>query len=182
MEVTWWGVSDCTCCSRGSRISGQRSKMLVSWAEGSCRRTLYDWGLVLWQHFTKPSHTFGYFHTCGGLVVGEAQHGCYRDQEHLGWGLTPTCFMMRRDRMFMTKPPSRGYMVRDWMTVRMSSMGSGFWSISCCITTANTSDVYTFFSPKQRLVAGVKNRVRMNQKPLFEHLIITVTFDCTKHL
>lgn len=63
----------------------------------------------------------------------------------------------------MTKPPSRGYMVRDWMTVRMSSMGSGFWSISCCITTASTSDVYTFFSPKQRLVAGVKDRVRFNK-------------------
>ncbi|TNN48130.1 hypothetical protein EYF80_041648 [Liparis tanakae] len=52
--------------------------------------------------------------------------------------------------MFMTKPPSRGYMVRDWMTVRMSSMGRGLCSISCCITTASTSDVYTFFSPKHR--------------------------------
>ncbi|KAF3842660.1 hypothetical protein F7725_001509 [Dissostichus mawsoni] len=64
---------------------------------------------------------------------------------------------MRRDRMFMTKPPSRGYMVRDWMTVRMSSMGRGLCSISCCITTAKTSDVYTFFSPKHRLVAVAAN-------------------------
>lgn len=64
-----------------------------------------------------------------------------------------TCLTMRRERMFITKPPSRGYMVRDWMTVRMSSMGRGFCSISCCITTAKTSDVYTFFSAKQRLVA-----------------------------
>lgn len=61
--VTWWGVSEWTCCRRGSLISGQRSNTLVSWAEGSCRRTLYDWGFVLWQHFTNPSHTLGYFHT-----------------------------------------------------------------------------------------------------------------------
>lgn len=81
----------------------------------------------------------------------------------LAGGLMQTCFTMRRDRMFMTKPPSRGYMVRDWMTVRMSSMGRGFWSISCCITTANTSDVYTFFSPKQRLVAGVKSRTTVHK-------------------
>lgn len=23
------------------------------------------WGLVRWQHLMKPSHTLGYFHTCG---------------------------------------------------------------------------------------------------------------------
>lgn len=101
-------------------------------------------------------------------------------------GLRPTCFMMRRDRMFMTKPPSRGYMVRDWMTVRMSSIGRGFWSISCCITTAKTSDVYTFFSPKQRLVAGVTNRIVINKNhwTLFITTIIwqcQVWFYCTKY-
>lgn len=74
------------------------------------------------------------------------------------WSLVLTCLTMRRDRMFMTKPPSRGYMVRDWMTVRMSSMGRGLCSISCCITTARTSDVYTFLSPKQRLVAAVQTQ------------------------
>lgn len=56
-------------------------------------------------------------------------------------GLTRTCLTMRRDRMFMTNPPRRGYMVRDWMTVLMSSMGRGFCSMSCCITTARTSEV-----------------------------------------
>lgn len=60
--------------------------------------------------------------------------------------------------MFMTKPARRGYIVRDWMTVRISRMGRGVCSINCCITTASTSDVYTFFSPKHRLVAtGEKN-------------------------
>lgn len=71
---------------------------------------------------------------------------------------------MRRDRMFMTKPPSLGYMVSDWMTVLMSSIGRGLCSISCCITTANTSDVYTFFSPKHRLVAVVKTRELLNHQ------------------
>lgn len=45
-------------------------------------------------------------------------------------------------------------MVSDWITVRMRSMGSGLCSISCCITTASTSDVYTLRSAKQRLVAA----------------------------
>lgn len=71
-----------------------------------------------------------------------------------------TCFMMRRDRMFMTKPPRRGYMVRDWMTVLISSMGRGLCSISCCITTASTSDVYTFRSAKHRLVAARRRAAR----------------------
>lgn len=63
--------------------------------------------------------------------------------------------------MFMTKPPRRGYIVSDWMTVRMSSIGRGLCSISCCITTASTSDVYTFFSPKHRFVAmGLWNKNR----------------------
>jgi hypothetical protein len=56
--------------------------------------------------------------------------------------------------MFITKPPRRGYMLRDWITVLISRMGRGLCSISCCITTARTSDVYTFFSPKHRLVAA----------------------------
>lgn len=88
--------------------------------------------------------------------------------------LMQTCFMMRRDRMFMTKPPSRGYMVRDWMTVRMSSMGRGFWSISCCITTANTSDVYTFFSPKQRLVAGAENTTTVHTSVVYNVFTILI--------
>lgn len=150
-------MKECTCCRSGALISGQRSKTLVSCAGGSCKSTLKDCGFVLWQHFTNPSHTFGYFHTCRseqGRKLASAQ-GFF----HLSCEISdktkvvPTCLTMRRDRMFMTKPPSRGYMVRDWITVRMSSMGRGLCSISCCITTARTSDVYTFFSPKQRLVA-----------------------------
>lgn len=54
----------------------------------------------------------------------------------------------------MTKPPRRGYIVSDWITVRISSMGSGLCSISCCITTANTSEVYTLRSAKHKLVAA----------------------------
>jgi hypothetical protein len=76
-----------------------------------------------------------------------------------------TCFMMRRARMFMTKPPRRGYMVRDWMTVLMSSMGRGLCSMSCCITTASTSDVYTFRSAKHRLVAVRRRRVGLSSLP-----------------
>ena len=76
-----------------------------------------------------------------------------------------TCFMMRRDRMFMTNPPRRGYMVRDWMTVLMSSMGRGLCSISCCITTASTSDVYTFRSAKHRLVAARRRKVGLSSLP-----------------
>lgn len=64
--LTWWGVKEWTCCRRGSLISGQRSNTLVSCAGGSCRSTLNDWGFVLWQHFTNPSHTLGYFHTYKG--------------------------------------------------------------------------------------------------------------------
>lgn len=44
--------------------------------------------------------------------------------------------------------------MRAWMTVRMSSMGRGLCSISCCITTASTSEVYTLRSAKHRLVAA----------------------------
>ncbi len=74
-------------------------------------------------------------------------------------GFSPlTCLRMSRARMFMTKPARRGYIVRDWMTVRISSMGRGVCSISCCITTASTSEVYTFFSPKHRLVATEEKR------------------------
>ena len=87
---------------------------------------------------------------------------CLGDRGSQGW---VTCFMMRRERMFMTKPPRRGYMVRDWMTVLMSSMGRGLCSISCCITTASTSDVYTFRSAKHRLVAARRRRVGLSPLP-----------------
>lgn len=89
-----------------------------------------------------------------------------------------TCLTIRRDRMFMTNPPSRGYMVRDWMTVRMSSIGRGFCSISCCITTARTSEVYTFLSAKHRLVAGAEIH-RKNQTGKV-HKSKSVWFLCTQ--
>lgn len=76
--LTWWAVKERTCCRRGSLISGQRSNTLLSGAAGSCSSTLYDWGLVLWQHFTKPSHTLGYFHTYRGTpqdVVVMVEYG-----------------------------------------------------------------------------------------------------------
>lgn len=64
----------------------------------------------------------------------------------------------------MTKPPRRGYMVRAWMTVRINNMGNGFCSISCCITTASTSEVYTFRSAKHRLVAAPKRDKKKKKK------------------
>lgn len=50
-------------------------------------------------------------------------------------------------------------MVRDWMTVFMSSMGRGFCFISCCIITVSIFDVYTFRFVKYRLVVARRRRV-----------------------
>ena len=62
-EVTWCGVKSCTMCSNGSLMSGLISKRLLSAGAGSWSSTCSDWGLVRWQHLTKPSHTFFCFHT-----------------------------------------------------------------------------------------------------------------------
>jgi len=62
--ATWCGVRVCMWLSRGSRSSGQRPKASRSWTAGSWSRTRNDCGLVRWQHFTKPSHTLRFFHTC----------------------------------------------------------------------------------------------------------------------
>ena len=62
--TTWCGVSVWMWLRRGSRSSGQRPKASRSWTAGSCNRTRNDCGFVRWQHFTKPSQTLRFFHTC----------------------------------------------------------------------------------------------------------------------
>lgn len=67
--------------------------------------------------------------------------------------LWPTCLSISLCSILSTRPCSLGYMESDCSTVLMNSVGSGVCSISCCITSARTSCVYTFFSAKHRFVA-----------------------------
>ena len=71
------------------------------------------------------------------------------------WGCT--CFWMSRCSMLRMNPCSLGYIVSDCMIVLISSVGIGVTSISCCITTANTSWVNNAFSWKHIVVAAMRH-------------------------